>query len=275
MNYWEKRTLEAQQAITDRNIKDIEKQVAKYYKTAASNTVGGFLITYNKILQQIEKGQTPTPALLYKLDTYWQQQGQLKQELQRLGDKQTELYIKKFKEQFYDIYNSFAIKDDTNFHYISDDTVEQVIKYIWCADGKSFSDRVWNNTDKLQQALNDELINCVLTGKSPKQLRERLMYQFNVSYGRADSLVRTELAHIQTKAAEQRYMDMGVKYVQVWADKDERRCDVCGKLHTKVYVLGRDKIPIPAHTNCRCSIIPVTKPQEGRMAGLLQMDKGK
>lgn len=272
MNYWEKRTLEAQQAITDRNIKDIEKQVAKYYKTAASNTVGGFLITYNKILQQIEKGQTPTPALLYKLDTYWQQQGQLKQELQRLGDKQTELYIKKFKEQFYDIYNSFAIKDDTNFHYISDDTVEQVIKYIWCADGKSFSDRVWNNTDKLQQALNDELINCVLTGKSPRQLRERLMYQFNVSYGRADSLVRTELAHIQTKAAEQRYNDMGVKYVQVWADKDERRCDICGKLHTQVYVLGRDKIPIPAHTNCRCTLIPVTKPQEGKITASLGLD---
>lgn len=275
MNYWQKRELKAQQELTSRHIKEIEKQVAKYYKTAAHNTVGGFLNTYNKILQQVEKGQTPTPALLYKLDSYWKMEAELQRELKKLGDKQTELYIKKFKEHYIDIYNSLAVKDDTNYHYISDDTVEQMIKYIWADDGLSFSERVWNNTSKLQQSLNEEMVNCLLTGASPRNMRSRLMYEFNVSYSRADALIRTEMANIQTRAAEQRYMDMGVKYIQVYADKDERRCDICGKLHTEIFVLGKEKIPIPAHTNCRCCILPLTKTQEGQITGLLNLNDKK
>ena len=256
MNYWQERNLKAQQEITNRSIKQVEKQVAKYYKTAAENTVGGFLITYNKVLQQAEKGQQITPALLYRLDSYWQIQGQLKQELQKLGDKQTTLYLKKFKEQFINVYNSIALKGEAAFHTISDETVEQMIKHIWANDGKSWSSRIWTNTDKLQQSLNDEMINCLLVGGDTRNLRSRLMYEFNVSYGRADSLIRTELSHIQNQAAAQRYKDAGIKQFEVWADEDERRCDVCGALHQKRYMMG-ERIPIPAHPNCRCSIIPV------------------
>ena len=274
-NYWEDREAEAQAALTRKNTKEIEKQLLKYYDISVRNLRGQFLSTYNHLLSRIEKGHEPTPADLYKLNKYWELQGDIQHELKKLGDKEIQLFQKNFMQQWEEIYNIWAAKDDIHYSKMDYQAAALMISEIWCADGLSWSERVWTNTSKLQEALNDELINCVLTGKSPKQLRERLMYQFNVSYGRADSLVRTELAHIQTKAAEQRYMDMGVKYIQIYADKDERRCDVCGKLHTKVYVLGRDKIPIPAHTNCRCTIIPVTKPQEGRMAGLLQLDKGK
>ena len=80
-----------------------------------------------------------------------------------------------------------------------------MINQIWCADGKSWSNRVWKNTDKLQQALNDNLIHCVLTGKKTTELKNILQNDFNVSYHRADSIVRTEMAHIQTQAAQKRY----------------------------------------------------------------------
>ena len=79
-----------------------------------------------------------------------------------------------------------------------------------------------------------------------------------MSYSRADALVRTEVAHIQTQAARQRYEDSGIEKVQVWADKDERRCEVCGKLHEKVYPVSA-AIPIPAHPRCRCCIIPLVE----------------
>lgn len=256
MEYWVERNIKAQQEITNRNIKEIEKQVSKYYKTASHNTVGGFLSTYNRILQQVEKGQAPTPALLYKLDAYWKQQTLLQRELRKLGDKQTELYIKQFKQQFINVYNSIAIKDDTNFHYISEENVEQMIKHIWCADGKSWSQRIWNNTDKLQQALNDELLNCVLTGADDKYLRQMLMSEFKVSYSRADALIRTEMAHIQTQAAAQRYKDAGLKEVEVFVDEDERTCPICAKHEGEKYYVN-DRMPVPFHPRCRCCIIPV------------------
>lgn len=64
------------------------------------------------------------------------------------------------------------------------------------------------------------------------------------------------MAHIQTEAARERYKASGLDKVEVWADYDERRCDVCGELHkTKHPING--VMPIPAHPNCRCCILPV------------------
>ena len=69
-------------------------------------------------------------------------------------------------------------------------------------------------------------------------------------------IARTELAHIQTQAAKKRYEDYGVQEVEIWAEKDERQCEICGKLHQKKYPIGA-AVPIPAHPRCRCCIIPM------------------
>lgn len=256
MDYWQKRAIETQTKLTAKSIAETERQLKKYYTTALNRTKGSFLLTYNKLLRSIEKGREPTPADLYKLDTYWQLQGELRQELIKLGDKQTALYNQKFMDLYENVYNSMAIKDDNHFNMFNRQTAEQMINEIWVSDGKSWSQRIWKNTEKLQQALNDELINCVLTGADDKYLRQMLMSEFKVSYGRADSLIRTEMAHIQTKAAQKRYEDLGIQEVEIWADEDERRCEVCGKLHKTRYPVGA-VMPIPSHTNCRCCIIPV------------------
>lgn len=255
-DYWKERQAKAQEKLTARGIKATEKQLVKYYQQTMQNVVGQFEQTYNKLLLTISDGREPTPADLYKLDTYWQMQAQLKEELTKLGDKQAALFSKQFTEQYQAIYDALAAKDGLHFNVIDTQTAQQMINGIWCADGKTWSNRVWKNTDKLQQALNDGLIDCVVTGKKPSELKKLLQEQFGVSYNRADTIVRTEMAHIQTQAAQQRYKDAGVTEVEVWADKDERRCDVCGKLHQKRYP-AFGAMPIPAHPKCRCCIIPV------------------
>ena len=161
-------------------------------------------------------------------------------------------------QEYQQIYEAVALKDDLFFAEISQETAQQMINQIWCADGKSWSSRIWKNTDRLQQALNDGLIDCVLTGKKPTDLKKLLMEQFDVSYRSADSVVRTEMAHIQTQAAKQRYLDAGITEVEVWAEKDERQCEICGKLHQKRFPID-GAMPVPAHPRCRCCIIPVVE----------------
>lgn len=258
MSYWSDRQAQAQQKLTSKNIKDIEKQLEKYYYSTMKRVIADFESTYEKLLSTIADGKQPTPADLYKLDRYWQLQGQLKEELEKLGNRQAALLSKKFVEEYADIYRALEIKDDLFFGEISEETVRQMINQIWCADGKSWSSRVWANIDKLQETLNDNLIHCVLTGKKTSELKEMLMNDFGVSYSRADTIVRTEMAHIQTQAAQQRYMNYGIQEVEIWADYDERRCDVCGSLHKKRYPVCAT-MPIPAHPNCRCCIIPVVE----------------
>lgn len=254
--YWKDREAESLALLHSKSVKQTEKQITKYYKTASQNVVGSFLNTYNHILRMKAEGKEPTPADLYKLDAYWQAQATIKHELQKLGDKQSVAFLKRFTEMWGNVYETVAVKDGGNYNRIDEKTVQQMIKSVWCADGKSWSDRVWENTEALQEALNEELINCVLTGADERNLRQRLMYDFNVSYNNADTLIKTEMAHIQTQAAQTRYKDAGVEYMEVWADEDERRCEVCGKLHQKKYSIY-ERPPIPAHPRCRCCILPV------------------
>lgn len=258
MDYWIKRNLQAQEELTNKNEKEVRKQLTKYYKKSTETVIGQFEKTYDKLLLSMAEGREPTPADLYKLDTYWQMQGQLRQELRNLGEKQVATMSKMFELQYFDIYYAIAIPGEEMFTQIDSAAVQQLINQIWCADGKSWSERIWTNTDLLQEALNENLIACVATGKKTSELKALLQDQFNVSYNRADALVRTEMAHIQTQAAQKRYEDYGIQMVEVWASKDERRCEVCGKLHKKRYPIGA-AMPIPAHPRCRCTVIPVVE----------------
>lgn len=254
--YWQDRMAEAQAALTAKNRKQIEKQLKKYYGKSMERVIASFERTYDKLLLSKEKGIDPTPADLYKLDAYWQMQAQLKIELNKLGDKQISAMSKIFELHFFDIYYSIALEGLESFNTISSGGAMALINQIWCADGKSWSTRVWDNTASLVNMLNDELLHCVITGQKTSYLKKQLQETFNVGYSRADTLVRTEMSHIQNQAAKKRYEDYGITQFQVWADKDERRCDICGKLHKKVYGIN-ETVPIPAHPNCRCSIIPV------------------
>jgi SPP1 gp7 family putative phage head morphogenesis protein len=256
MGYWAERIAKAQTELTNRNTKRIEKQLKKYYASATERTINNFIATYNKIQIAIEQGKEPTPADLYKLDKYWKTQAQLRQELRRLGEKQIALLTKQFEIQYFDIYYSFALEGIPAYTTPNKGIVNQLINSIWCADGKSFSQRIWQNTELLVETLNEELIHCVINGQTTRELKNKLQERFAVSYGRADALVRTELAHIQTEAAKQRYKDYGLQEVEILADKDERRCEICGKLHKKRYPIGAN-VPIPAHPKCRCCIVPV------------------
>ena len=227
--YWADRQAAAQAKLTEKTTKQTEAQLKRYYSRSMGRVTKEFEMVYNKIDRGLEK----------------------------LGEKQIVELNKAFVKQYQQIYSSLALPDrEGMFNAINKETAQQMINEIWCADGKSWSDRIWENTDQLQQALNDNLIECVVNGKPSDYLVNMLQEQFNTSFYRADSLVKTELCHIQTQAARQRYEDMGIKEVQVWAEKDERQCEICGKLHTTKYPVGA-VMPIPAHPRCRCTIIPV------------------
>jgi SPP1 gp7 family putative phage head morphogenesis protein len=258
MAYWQDRMASAQNKISNKSVRAIETQMRRYYAQTMKKVIADFEATYDKLLATIEAGKEPTPADLYKLDKYWQLQAQARAELEKLGAKQVALLSKQFELNWFEIYHSISLPGTPAFNTLDSRLVEQMISQIWCADGKSWSQRIWGNTNALLDELNEGLIHIVASGKKNTELKQLLQERFGVSYSRADALVRTEVAHIQTQAAQKRYEDYGVKMVEVWADLDERRCDVCGKLHqTKHPINGA--MPIPAHTNCRCCIVPVVE----------------
>ena len=268
MSYWKKRMLDAQKKLSDKSIDEINAQLLKYYKSAMKSTIRDFEAVYDKVLTQAEEGKPITPADLYKLDKYYQMQAQLKNRLQKLGDKTCAAMSAEFEREYKHIYSALTIDSegqaikamvsDIAFSSIDEEAAKYVASQIWCADGKSWSQRVWGNMDELQQTLNDGLIDCIVSGKKTSDLKKLLIERFNVSYHRAETITRTEIAHIETQAAKDRYKNYGIEKVQILADTDSRTCDVCAKLDGKEFDINA-KIPIPAHPNCRCCIIPVVE----------------
>lgn len=263
MNYWAERIAKSQNKLTAKGVRKTEKQLREYYGRTMENVIGQFESTYNKLLSTMEEGRTPTPADLYKLDKYWQMQAQLRNELQKLGDKQYVLLSKQFEIHFFDIYYSFAIPGQEAFTTISKEAAQNMLLQVWCADGKTWSQRIWDNIDRLQETLNQGLIDCVVSGKKPTELKKQLQERFGVSYSRADTLVRTEYNHIQTQAAKQRYEDYGLKEYEILGNDD----DTCGnhsvdchKMDGKRFLYSEmspgHNAP-PFHPNCRCCIVPV------------------
>lgn len=254
--YWAKRQANAQAKLTDKSIAQTEKQIAIYYNRTMKKTLDDFEKLYLKLFEDISEGKNVTPADLYKLDNYWKIQSQLSLELQKLGDLEAKALSKNFMKQYQQIYESISLQGEVAFSTANTDIAQQIINSIWVADGKTWSQRIWENTVALQETLNTRLVDCLIAGRKPSELKKQLQREFGVSYSRANTLVRTEMAHIQTEAAKQRYKDYGVEMVEVWASKDERRCEHCAKLHQTRYPVG-SQMPIPAHPNCRCSLLPV------------------
>lgn len=255
-NYWIDRINKMQDRVRNKQEKEIERQIKKYFQNAMEKVIEDFENTYNALLAKQNENKEVAIANLYKLDKYWRMQGQLKQELEKLGDKQAKLLSRKFETTFFEVYNSLNILGDYEFTRIDREGAIKLINSIWCADGEDFKQRIWKNTNKLINRLNDGLVHCVITGKKTSELKKTLMAEFKVTHSEAYRIVQTEMSHIQNIAARQRYLDMGVKEFQVWAKKDERRCRICGDLHKKKCPIN-ELPPIPAHPRCRCTIIPV------------------
>lgn len=252
--YWRKRGRRAEQRLTNASIAETDAQLALYYQRSRDSVVSEFEATLEHLLARAQDGKV-TPADLYKLEKYWKMQASLAHELQKLGDRQVSLFARQFTKHYQAVY-ALAEPSAKAFATIDKAAARKMIETVWAADNKLWSQRVWLNTAKLQQELNDELIKCVATGKKSTDLKEALQERFDVSYHRANTLVHTETAHIQTQAAQHRYKDAGVQEVEFWADPDERTCEICGKLHKKKFSI-HSQMPIPAHPNCRCCIIPV------------------
>ncbi len=256
MEYWARRNLLSQYNLTSKSIEEIEEQLIKYYGKAQEKIIGQFIEIYEKVLSNIEEGKTPSAADLYKLDTYWQGQKQLRDILKELGNVEAEMLSSAFTSQYVGVYESIALPGVETFSTMDLTIAHEIINQVWCADGKSWSERIWDNTAELAQTLEHELTQCLVTGKKTTELKNILQEKFNVSYHRAEALVRTEMAHIQNEAARKRYEDNGITEFEIWAPKDERQCEHCGTLHRKRFPTGSN-LPVPAHPNCRCTVLPV------------------
>ena len=255
-SYWNDRQQATLRNVTNKSQKEIDKKLKSYYRRLSRQIIGEYENLYNELLVKQANGEEISPATLYNMEKYYSMNAQIRKSLTRRGNHMIAMMSKIFEIVYKDSYNAINIKGLKAFSTMDEAAIQQVLNSIWCSDGLSWSKRIWNNMALLQQTLEEGLVECIVTGKKTTQLKQILQDRFNVSYNRANTLVRTEMAWVQNQACIARYKDFGITQMQVWSDYDERRCDTCGKLHKKILPITAPS-PLPLHANCRCNLLPV------------------
>lgn len=166
-----------------------------------------------------------------------------------------------FKDQFYK--TAFEISKGTGIGIslaaIDEKKINAVIKSPWAQDGKVFSDRIWNNKEKLVRKLHTELVQNIIRGESPQKAISSLAKKMNVSKAQAGTLIMTEAAAASAVARKKCFSELDVDRYQFDATLDGKTCDICGALDGKVFKMSEYEIGItanPLHPNCRCCTVP-------------------
>lgn len=139
---------------------------------------------------------------------------------------------------------------------IDEGALEIILNKKW--SGQNYSERVWNNTQKVADAIKEELMIGALTGKTEKEMTDSINEQFLSGRNNARRLVRTESSYIHNEAHFQAYKDYGIEEYRFVATLDLRTSQICRERDGSVYRVNDKKIGVnapPMHPWCRSTTI--------------------
>ncbi|EKN67484.1 minor capsid protein [Schinkia azotoformans] len=140
---------------------------------------------------------------------------------------------------------------------LTDETMKEALTYNW--SGKEFSERIWGHQKSTFQSIQKTLERGFAAGHSIDRTTKAIMEATNVSYSRAEALVRTESNFFHNLAARNSYADAGIEKYEILATLDHRTSDICREQDGKIYS-EKDFKPgtnaPPFHVRCRTTTIP-------------------
>lgn len=161
-----------------------------------------------------------------------------------------------YKESYYGVMDDTAkgINAGINFALLNDDAINEAVNAKW--HGKRFSERIWDNTDRLAKEAQELVVKSFMSGESLTKTSRKLAESFQVEKYHATTLVHTETAHIHAVADMKAYEDLGVKEYKYLATLDYATCEICQPLDGMVFRLSeaREGVNYPVmHPRCRCT----------------------
>lgn len=227
-----------------RNLNSIRGDIAKIYM---DYTVNGELKIGKqqriKVLKELEK--------------------KLVRQMNELGVKEVETITNTVIDTIDETYSTTAYTIDkgvnitTNFAALKPEFVKKAIQNK--VEGKTFSDRIWDNTSKLANRVKSDVEKALIKGTSPEKLARQIKKDFGGGAYKAKRLINTEVTKAVIMAQDECYANSGVVNKVMWdATLEGNTCDECASYDGNIYDL--DNHPdLPFHPNCRCCLIPVVE----------------
>lgn len=262
---------EARRILTSDELKEFKMTLEEFIEKAKNNADGRWTQQLNNVYYKTRVSRLE--ALLI----------QIRQEVEMLTGKMQEsikellenVYTDTYYRTLYELQKRIGIGVD--FARIDKQALEKVLKEPW--SGKNYSQRIWDNRDKLVQELQTNLMQAFIRGDSIEQTTKILQERMKVSYSRAVRIVRTETSYIANQAAFDSYKASGiVKKYEYVATLDNRTSEICRSMDGKVFKLTEAMVGInfpPLHPHCRSTVVPYFDDEENVGERIARDNKGK
>ena len=256
----------------DAEFKRLTKEIASYYQTYGVDNV----IEYRQLLQSLsDEDRTllmermddfaqkypqyanlmPVRESIYKLDRLQGLQYSVfmtEAEIAGYTNDQIETYLRRLSQQGLN-YGMETLGFGKNFYSINDDIVRQFVDVPWC-NGENFSTRIWNDTNRLAQYLQQDLAQGFARGDRYDRLVRNLRQRFrNVNRKNAYRLVFTEGTYVMAESSMQPFIQDFEKY-RTSPVLDGKTCSICRNMRHQVFLISERQPGVnfpPLHPNCR------------------------
>lgn len=204
-----------------------------------------------------------TPPYQYRIKRLENMQSQLDKLMNEVykveKDVSTDCYINSaFNAYYRNVYNlQKGMKVAYQFDMLDPELIDSMLKSRW--SGKNYSNRIWDNTNALDESLKDEMLMGVLTNKTEKEMADTIMNKFAVGAYQARRLIQTESAAMTAFADQQAFKDAGIEKEMFIAVHDSRTSQICQHHDRSIVEIAKAKVGVnvpPLHPNCRSHMIP-------------------
>ncbi|MBF4806513.1 MAG: minor capsid protein [Pseudoleptotrichia goodfellowii] len=246
--------VEAKKLLNDKELKEFKWTLDEYIKHGEEN---GIKKDWSRQLENASARVHIERLEAMKL--------QIRGEIEKLYNGRESGFESYLKNLYKDQYNRTAFQIakgtgvGTNIYSLNDKLVNTVIKKPWAPDGKNFSDRIWEDKDKLINTLHTEMTQAFIRGDSLEKLADKIAEKMKVSKANASRLIYTESAAYSSKARIKSYQDLGVEKYEIVATLDSRTSEICQELDGKVFDMKDYEIGTtapPFHVHCRTTTAP-------------------
>lgn len=194
---------------------------------------------------------------------------QVQNSIETLRNKENEMLedylIKNYEDTYYhSLYEiSKGLNFKTSFATLDRNKINQVIGKPWLSDGKTFSDRIWQDKEQLINTLRTKITQSFITGSTLDEAVEDISKFVsdkikNKEYV-ARRLLETESAAYASKAQIEAFKSIDVEKYEIVATLDLHTSEICQEMDGKVFNISDQEIGVtvpPFHSHCRTVIAP-------------------
>lgn len=212
------------------------------------------------ILEYIQRDGLSVRAYASRVERYKAVSTVIYSHIKKLASEETKALEKSlkntYKESYYGLVDDMAKGLDVgiSFSVLNDRAIDEAVGAKW--HGKRFSERIWEDTDRLAAKSQELITKALMTGESNTKTSRKLADLFEAEKYHATTLVRTETAHIHAKADLKAYSDLGIEEYKYLATLDYKTCSRCQPLDGMVFKRSEAKegVNFPTmHPRCRCT----------------------